>query len=397
MEELSIPEGAYSEYVSLLRDIFGTVGERVADATFLSLASWKIQDDEIMQQLKLGRIRQHILLYWEKGWAKSTMLTFIKERLLPSWVRTKLGTEGSIAALRGSVSKGKLFIPRMALADVYVVPELASWLNPAGGGEGRESVKMLGVLNVALEEGMIEVDLIKFASLDFEEIQRAREYGIEITETGTMRYRTKFVFWAATHSVDFIPRSMRDAFLSRFMVIKIPRTELTNELAINMVFNPKRIPDERIESVKYELAKFLMELKIKIDLLERAAKTSKEVLLGVIKRGLRISPRVANYIRVIGVLYSHIMPEADDELIKRLLERKLMEIRFSTLTMEEIILEFCKQPRTIKEIQEVTGLSRATVYYYIRKLPIQPMQDKRSKVIKYVTRAGWGEGFTFSE
>jgi len=392
-----IQEGAYSEYISLLGDLFGSIGERVGDATFLSLASWKVQDDKLMSYLKLGRVRQHILLYWEKGWTKSTILRFIKDNLLPSWIRTKLGTEGSVAALRGSVTRRKLYLPRLAIADVYVVPELASWLHPSGSGDSSQAIKMLGVLNVALEEGTIEVDLIKMTDLDPEEIEKAEFYGIEITDTGTMRYQTRFVMWAATHGIDFIPRAMRDAFLSRFMVIKLSRKELTNDLAINIVFNPKKVPEDRIENVRYELAKFLMDLKIEIDLLERAAKISKDVLLGAIKQGMHISPRVANYIRVIGILYSHILPEIEDEALKRMLERKLNEFRFSTLTTEEIILEYCKVPRTIKEIQEVTGLSRPTVYYYLRRLPVQPIREKDGKVVKYVTKAGWEEGATFTE
>lgn len=391
-----VSEGVYHDYVSVLKKIFGAIGERVGDATFLSLVSWKVQDDKYLQYLGLGRVRQHILLYWERGWAKSSILIFIKNWLIPSWIRTKIGTEGSIAALRGSVVRRRIYIPRLALADVYIVPELASWIHPAGGESG-SATKMLGVLNVALEEGEVEVDLIKVADILPEEIQMAKNYGVEITMDGTMKYKTKFVMWAATHSLDFLPKSIRDAFLSRFMIIKMPRSVLTSDLALELIFEKKDVTEEELRDICYNLGKFLMNLKIKIDLLERGVKLAKRVLIEEARNGFHVSPRVANYVRVISILYAHILPNLHDEALVSLIRRKVAEMRHAAMPIEEIILEFCRIPRTVKEIQEVTGLSRVEIHHILRRLPVLPQRDEKTGVIRYVTKSGWEEGEVFSE
>jgi len=394
LDELMLPKSLYAEIISLFRDIWGEIGMRFADAMLISLLSHRLQFDktvlEVIGKRKIARIRQHLLLYWSHGWTKTSLLKFTKNFLLPKNLRVKWATDSSSAALRGSVLKGKIFPPRIAIYDIFIVPELSSWLQQSGESN---IAKTLGILNTALEEGEVEADLVKFINIDeFARQEAEEEWGIKITREGTMKYTTNTVFWAATHTLDVIPKMQREAFLSRFNIIRMPPNILTTELSEKIVFGKPSFDYEYLESLRQNLENFLSTIEVKPYMLERAIRIAKEVVSRA-KASARIimSPRIINSILMTSMFYSVWLDKAKDELISEMVERRVNDIKFGGQTTEEIMMNLLKTPRTPAEIASILGMRRSLVYYYLKRIPVEKIRDPKTGRVKYKVVGGWDE------
>jgi hypothetical protein len=169
------------------------------------------------------RANQHVLLIWESGWYKSSILGDF-QRMMP---KEYIGGVGTIsdAALRGTVETnakpGMRFVPPTVLKDDFLI------VREFGKGLTEDPNLKQTLLN-ALEDQEVHVTLAKFAQLDSTERRKAElDYKDDkfVWDTDTsFRYTTKATFWAANYTpIDDA------ALLSRFNIVH-PEKQLDDEL-----------------------------------------------------------------------------------------------------------------------------------------------------------------------
>ena len=167
----------------------------------------------VRRGVSLMRMRRHVLLYWRKGWFKSSILLSLS-RLMKGWEIIDAGST-SWQRLRGSVESGRFLVPLFHAADVILMPELFATVTP-------DDESYVEILNRAMEEGRITVSLVKFGQVPEDEISRIRALGISYRQDlQLMEYDCNAVFLAASHdNVTPQMRMMLDAGLaSRFVVL----------------------------------------------------------------------------------------------------------------------------------------------------------------------------------
>ena len=180
------------------------------------------------------RANQHVLLIWESGWYKSSLLSdFVS--MMPS---DYIGAIGKIsdASFRGTIEAnarpGRRFVcPNCLMYDFLLVREFGRGLT--------EDAQLKETLLTALEDQRVTVSLAKFSQLD--DLERR---GIEQQFTrdnlvwendNSFHYRTSFTMWAA----NYLP--VEDiALLSRFNVV-VPNRDLDDDLRNHVMMNPQLI------------------------------------------------------------------------------------------------------------------------------------------------------------
>jgi len=147
------------------------------------------------------RMVQHILLYGDQGYLKSTSLNeFI--RCLPGDTEVLYVSSSSTEALFGSISDDGAYIkpPLFLGVKIAKIDELTSFL-----GSGNQMRDKVNPLNTVMEGDIVTRTILKANQEEFpeEKIEELRNQGIDyFPHKGQISFRSDACFWAATRPID---------------------------------------------------------------------------------------------------------------------------------------------------------------------------------------------------
>lgn len=213
----------YDQVVKSFQDKYTWLGRQFAEEALLSLSSWNIQNfndpnyvgdrDAEMNWIRTSpeyRARKHLLLFWQPGFIKSSLLLKLRD-LLGNEICGSV-TDVTTAAIRGSVESGRFKAPVCLKHPYTICSEFGQLVNTSS--DSSELIQKL--LNI-LEEGRVNVSLVKVAQLLESERERAkREYGVKFDDENNFEYKTNWIMLAGTYNKKF----MKDnALESRFNIM----------------------------------------------------------------------------------------------------------------------------------------------------------------------------------
>lgn len=217
----------YKTIVNAMERKYSWLGRQVAEDLLDSIAMSVI--DKCYDLPYRGN--QHVLLIWDSGWFKSSMLSDFLS-MMPS---EYFGGIGKItdASLRGTVETaakpGSRFVaPPVLDYDFLIVREF---------GEGlTEDNDLRQTLLTVLEDQVVNVSLAKFAQLDaIERTAVELRYGankFKWTSNSAFTYKTKVTLWCANYTP-----VENEALLNRFNIVN-PRAALDESLRDHVMMHP---------------------------------------------------------------------------------------------------------------------------------------------------------------
>lgn len=330
-----------------IRDAFAEkynfLGAQVARECLLSAASWNIDQHSDPPM----RFRNHIMLTWEPGWLKSSMLMRMRDVLGDDLVATcgKL-TE---AVMRGSIANGSFSPPTVLKAPIVVSTEF--------GQTDFEGELLHSFLNL-LEEGETNVSLNKIAGIsEGEKSNISQKYGdnIQFKAENEFDLNTNFVFWGATHEPDLLTEN---ALKSRFNVIT-PAKPLTGEITESIDKSPpltELITQDSVTEVR------------------RMIKSKKEVSTNFkppssFYKEYALTPResrdVQSYMAARNWWGLDVNPEIMEEYINHLKQSR----KIASMNTDERVLDIVfDNPMTYDEIQQRTGYNKMKIYKILQRI-----------------------------
>lgn len=183
---------------------YSWLGAQASREMLMSAASYNIQAHSDPP----FRFRTHLMLAWERGWFKSTIMRKMAD-VLGSEMTSTIG-KVTDAAMRGSVSGGSFNPPKVLSSDIVISTEF---------GQTDFSDELLNLFLNQLEEGHTNVALNKIGHLgDNQRKNIENDYSgkINFKENNEYDLKTDFVFWGATYDPS---KLSDDALRSRFNVV----------------------------------------------------------------------------------------------------------------------------------------------------------------------------------
>ena len=298
------------------------------------------------------RYRLNVMLQWESGWLKSTILNKIRS-FFP--FRAHLLTSSSAGALRGSFNDGKFYLPELLINDVLVVPEFVELLQD-------DKVLAKEFLN-ALEDAEVRCGLVKGGKVGDKEKKRIEECGGKF-EDERLSYRSYCTIWSGTHTLDGITERSREALISRFHVVSIQPFEIPNDLAWK---DPAELTDKDFE---LEIRAWLTKI------YKNAAVPDVEFANDVVKKikgeylNERKHPREVGNLRRMAVAHKELFPEMGVVESANFLKRFFNV--YAGLPSKEILASYIfNNPKTFNEIQTFTGLEKSNIFYHFKRLGVK--------------------------
>jgi hypothetical protein len=211
--------------------IGGRLGEMSFEALELALASCLFPKK--FSNMPTLRAKQHILLYWRKGFLKSTFLREFTKTIPKKFKVVNLAAFTN-ETLIGSVHRSKtsdqarIVPPILAGAQIGVTFE-HSLLLRHGGPMGAK----VAILNDVLEGDLVSNHLIKLSQISIDEQQREdlTKLGISLnTSSGMLSYQPDIAIFSASHPFDAKTLSflVDSGHFDRFRVVQ---AKITREIA----------------------------------------------------------------------------------------------------------------------------------------------------------------------
>lgn len=231
-------KAVYKEIVNAFETKYSWLGKQAAEEMLLSLASWNIEKFSNESGI---RYRNHVMLAWERGWVKSTMMKKMATLVGDDMVTTM----GKVtdAALRGSVSGGTFAPPKVLKAPIVISTEF---------GQTKFEDELLNIFLAMLEEGTTNISLNKVGSMSPQSQQNAKnKFGssLEFTDSNEFQIECDFVFWGATYD----PSMLADgAMRSRFNVVT-PTKPLDHKIIECVDKNKFRVSKETVRNFRKEI------------------------------------------------------------------------------------------------------------------------------------------------
>ena len=301
------------------------------------------------------RYRLNLMLHWQYGWFKSTLLEQVA-----GWFPFDANTltSSSAAAIRGSFVEGQFFCPELLLSDLLVIGEFTSIL--------KSDDETLGALLVALEEGFVRVALIKAGKATDKAKAQIKKYGGRFIDN-RLEYRNKAVVWVATHTIDNIRDSMRDAFTSRFYTIHVPPSEIPLVAAWNDLTELQDIDFE------CEIGEWLDKIISKKSMPDHVfeGKVIKILKNGYITDKVMRLPREVGDIRRMTLAHHEIFPKDGVGKVAIIMKHFLDSTAGTNTSREKIVLFIFQNPKSFKEIEGYTGLSKSNIFNHLKRMGAQ--------------------------
>jgi hypothetical protein len=227
----------FREVVDTFKKKYSWLGHQTARELLLSAASWNLQEYSDPP----FRYRTHVMLAWEKGWFKSTMLRKMSGILGDSMVTT--AGKVTDAAIRGSSSGGQFTPPKVLKAPIMVSTEF---------GQTDFSDELLNIFLALLEEGETNISMNKIGGISDtqrKEVQKRYDDRVEFTDENEFDLKSNFVFWGGTYD----PTKLEDdALRSRFNIVT-PAKPLDYEVTKCADRNNFYIDEEVVQEIRHEL------------------------------------------------------------------------------------------------------------------------------------------------
>jgi hypothetical protein len=351
----------YQDIRDAFADKYSFLGARSARELLMSAASWNIDK----YSNPPFRYRNHVMLTWEPGWVKSTLLRKMQMVLGDDLVSTcgKL----TAAVLRGSVSGGKFSPPAPLKAPIVASTEF---------GQTEFNDELLNTYLALLEEGKTNVSLNKIAGLSEGAKRNAQKRfdGITFKENNEFDLEVDFVFWGATHDPTLLAEN---ALKSRFNIVA-PAEPLTGEVTELMDKSPpitKTLDNTTIQDVR------------------TIVKSEKEVATNFkppsqIYRKFSLSPResrdVQSYMAARNWWGLEVNPDIMIEFIK---EHKRSRRVAAMSTKERVKNLIFDNPLTYEEIMTKTGLTKFEIHGILQDIDAQRAGVSHDD-LKWVVRSG---------
>ncbi|MCW3999515.1 MAG: hypothetical protein NWE93_04695 [Candidatus Bathyarchaeota archaeon] len=195
------------------------------------------------------RTNQHVLLYRDQGYLKSTSIDeFIK--CIPESYKIENVSGCSTEVLFGSISNDGTHItpPLFVDTDIAKIDELTSFL-----GSSTQMRDKVNVLNTIMENGQVSRHLIKLSQEEFpaKKISALREQGILYDPCkGELSFCSRATFWAATRPIDNRTYTYLKAsgHLYRYHVVQ---NEISDEQAKSILMEDTKLDLELRQKLKH--------------------------------------------------------------------------------------------------------------------------------------------------
>ena len=345
-----------SQLLTYFRDCYSVIADYAVPQLLQSLALIPVA-----KRFNLVRLRKHILLYWDAGWLKSTILQHFASFVPPS-VELTIESSFSDAVVRGSAARGR-FIPPLAVKDLVVVPELNVALIKD---------EILQILLSVLENDRITVRLVKLAEALAEIDEDTRlwlaQKGIEVVDANAISYVPQMTMWTASHTLESINDNLRDAILSRFTVVHIPTGVLASHI-VDVYRGMLRRDPEYEAQLREGLERVLSSWSLSDKDVATIHKWVEDFLKSLLDEGYLVTPRDASEMLktaiAVSVLYGASpapRPFVEDALgqLKEFLLRESVE--------ERVLKLLASRPMTTKEIAKELGVPYMRAYRLLKRL-----------------------------
>jgi len=228
----------FSEVVTAFENKYSWLGHQVARELLLSAASWNIEKYSDPRM----RYRDHVMLAWNKGWLKTSLLGKMAD-ILGDELCSTIG-KVTDAAMRGSTAAGKFTPPKPLKTPFVISTEF---------GQTEFSDELLNLFLALLEEGETNVALNKIGNISDTQAKKVEEQydGIEFKDVNEFNLTTNFVFWGATYD----PSKLQDdAFRSRMKIVT-PEKQLDWRITKCIDKNRFHLSAQTIKDIRNELQK----------------------------------------------------------------------------------------------------------------------------------------------
>jgi len=351
----------YKTIVNAIEKKYSWLGRQVAEELLDSLASSIIDRTYDIP----FRANQHVLLIWDSGWFKSSILGDF-QKMLP---REYIGGIGTIsdAALRGTVETnakpGQRFVPPTVLKDDFIT------VREFGKGMTEDPALKQTLLN-ALEDQEVHVSLAKFAQLDSTERRKCElDYKDDLftwENDTSFRYRTKVTLWAANYTPIDDP-----ALLSRFNIV-YPQKTLDEDLKDYVMMHPY-LEDHVLEP---GVAPYFKDIQTAVDgiMANHRPPIPFTIDLRDELRGIRgLSPRIHSNIikKLMAAAWWGFWYETG--FVRALAMSSMMAKADSQRGLEDEIIELLKDDwHTMSEVAQELGISYMKVWAVLNKAHDRP-------------------------
>lgn len=340
----------YNDIVEAFGTKYSWLGAQASRELLMSVASWNIEKHSDPP----FRYRNHVMLAWERGWVKSTILRQMAN-LLGDNLCSTIG-KVTDASMRGSVQSGKFMPPKPMKTPFVLSTEF---------GQTDFDDELLNLFLNMLEEGFVNISLNKIGSLPDSVKENVKEkYGgkVEFGEENEFELKCDFVFWGATYDPAYM---QDDALRSRFQVVT-PNENLDSTITKSM---------DQAPSVKSQLSKDTVKAFRREVMCEEEVKTN-FVPTDHLYEKYNINPRESrdlhSYMAARNWWGLDVNPEVMENYIKHLKESR----KIAYMTPEEQVFELIfDNPMTTQEIQDHTGFSAKELYKIVKRLDARPMTN----------------------
>jgi len=203
----------------------------------------------------LIRMRQHILLYWDPSYFKSTLIDEFA-KTIPASITTVNISSMTPETLFGSISDDKQNIVKPVLANARFakIDELLSFL-----GSSNTMKDIVNTLNTAMEGKKVTRHLLKLGQLDFDQtkIQQLKKEGVEYDPyNAQLSHQPDITIWAASRPMDNRTYTyLRTAgHLNRFHVIQHEISDEEAERYFTKHFHPDMRLQEDLKALNQRLS-----------------------------------------------------------------------------------------------------------------------------------------------
>lgn len=213
-----------------------SIGGKLAEKAFeeLELALVTKIFPKKFENMPTLRTRQHILLYWRRGFLKSTILREFSKAIPQQFKRVRLlssTTEillGSVYIPKNPFEKPRIIPSILAGTDFAIISEHSAFLRHGGPIQGR-----LAILNDILEGEKIVNNLVKLGQIqiDPDQMPELEKLGVKFEpKEAALSYEPDVLVFSASHPFDSKTLSLLiDAgHLDRFRIVQV---QITPEIA----------------------------------------------------------------------------------------------------------------------------------------------------------------------
>lgn len=352
----------YRDIVGAFEDKYSWLGHQAARQLLLSAATWNIDkySDPPM------RYRNHVMLAWERGWLKSSILRKMANILGDEFCST-IG-KVTDAAMRGSVSAGQFMPPKPLKSPIVISTEF---------GQTDFNDELLNLFLALLEESRTNVALNKIGQLaenSKKNVQNQFDGQIRFEGPNEFEMKTDFVFWGATYD----PSKLEDdALRSRFEVVT-PVKELDASITQSIDNNRFQLDNTTIKDVRRMLKS---DRKMSTDFKPPSSLYAKYNLIPRESRDVQAHMAARNWWGL------DVNPEVMESYIKHLKQSR----RISTMSPRDRIFDaIFDNPMTLSELASETRFERQHIFKILNELPTNQYRDGDS--VKYVIYSGDNTG-----